>query len=128
MSDARRKLLEQHLITINGLLRGGITRGGRAAGSNDRVGASLSAQWESQRNVLKRVLSEPGDPVDTLNEWRARTEEFRDRYPEREGWTDRKGTEWVVVDVLDAIDKLLEQIEAMEESETFEEYDDEAES
>jgi hypothetical protein len=128
MSDARRKLLEHHLITITGLMRGGITRGGRATGSNDRVGAALSAQWESQRNILKRVLSEPGDPVDRLIEWRERTEGFRDRYPEREGWTDREGTEWVVTDVLDAIDKLLEQIEAMEESEMFEEYDDEAES
>jgi hypothetical protein len=125
MSDARRKLLTDHLSTINGLMRGGITRGGRSADTNDRVGASLSSQWEAQRNVLKRVLSEAGDPVDKLIEWRDRTEGFRDKYPEREGWTDREGTEWVVADVLDAIDKLLEQIEAMEESEMFEEYDDE---
>ena len=125
MSAARRKLLTDHLSTINGLMRGGITRGGRSADSNDRVGASLNVQWEAQRNVLKRVLSEAGDPVDKLIEWRDRTEGFRDKYPEREGWTDREGTEWVVADVLDAIDKLLEQIEAMEESEMFEEYEDE---
>lgn len=125
MSDARRKLLTDHLSTINGLMRGGITRGGRSADTNDRVGASLNIQWEAQRNVLKRVLSEAGDPVDKLIEWRDRTEGFRDKYPEREGWTDREGTEWVVADVLDAIDKLLEQIEAMEESEMFEEYEDE---
>lgn len=127
MSDARRKLLENHFHVISGLLRGGIKRGGSAAGSSDRVGASLNSQWEAQRNVLKRVLAEPGDPVDTLIDWRERTEGFRDKYPEREGWTDREGTDWVVEDVLNAIDKLLEEIEAMEESEMFEDYD-EAES
>lgn len=127
MSDARRKLLENHYHVISGLLRGGIKRGGAAASTNDRVGASLNVQWETQRNVLKRVLAEAGDPVDTLLEWRERTEGFRDKYPEREGWTDREGVAWVVEDVLEAIDKLLEQVEAMEDSEMFEDYD-EAES
>ena len=126
--DARRKMLEQHLVTINALLRGGISRGaGGAVSANDKVGSSLKSQWETQRNLLKRVLSEAGDPVDTIMEWRERTDGFRDKFPERDGWTDRDGIEWRVEDVLDAIDKLLEQVEAWEESadELYEEYDDE---
>ncbi len=122
-----RKLLEQHVHTLTALLRGGISRGAgrRAAEDTDDLRSALSAQWETQRNLLRRVLSEAGDPTERLLEWRDRTEGFMDKYPEREGWTDREGQEWKAQQVLDAIDKLMEQIENWEmELDDFEEYEE----
>ncbi len=122
-----RKLLEQHIHTLTALLRGGISRGmgRRTAEETDDLQSTLSAQWETQRNLLRRVLSEPGDPTERLLEWRDRTEGFLDKYPERAGWTDREGQEWNAHQVLDAIDKLMEQIENWEmELDDFEEYEE----
>jgi hypothetical protein len=123
-----RKMLEQHTQTLNALIRGGISRGfGKATTQGeDEVQSALRQQWETQRVLLKRVLSEAGDPADRLIEWRERTSAFVDKFPERTGWTDREGQEWEAQPVLEAIDKLLEQIEAWEnESEDFEEEFDE---
>ncbi|MGH2542205.1 MAG: hypothetical protein ACRDIB_05400 [Ardenticatenaceae bacterium] len=124
-----RKMLEQHIQTLNALLRGGISRGmgSRAAEDEDDLQASLRAQWETERNLLRRVLSERGDPVERLMDWRQRTQGFIDKYPERAGWTDQEGQAWNAQSALDAIDKLLEQVEAWEmEAEEFEDegYDD----
>ena len=122
-----RKMLEQHTQTLSALLRGGISRGvGRAnTQAEDEVQNSLRQQWETQRNLLRRVLSEPGDPTERLLEWRERTSSFLDKFPERAGWTDREGQEWEAIPVMEAIDKLLEQVEAWEnEAEDFEDYDE----
>lgn len=122
-----RKMLEQHTQTLSALLRGGISRGvGRAnTQAEDEVQNSLRQQWETQRNLLRRVLSEPGDPTERLLEWRDRTSSFLDKFPERTGWTDREGQEWEALPVMEAIDKLLEQVEAWEnEAEDFEDYDE----
>ncbi len=119
-----RKMLGQHVQTLNALLRGGISRGigNTRAVKEDDLQSSLKAQWETERNLVQRVLREPGDPTEQLLEWRERTQGFIDRYPEREGWTDREGVQWMAQDTLDAIDKLLEQIEAWEME--IEEYED----
>jgi hypothetical protein len=122
-----RKMLEQHTQTLSSLLRGGISRGvGRAnTQAEDEVQNSLRQQWETQRNLLRRVLSEPGDPTERLLEWRERTSSFLDKFPERTGWTDREGQEWEALPVMEAIDKLLEQVEAWEnEAEDFEDFDE----
>lgn len=122
-----RKMLEQHTQTLSSLLRGGISRGvGRAnTQAEDEVQNSLRQQWETQRNLLRRVLSEPGDPTERLLEWRERTSSFLDKFPERTGWTDREGQEWEALPVMEAIDKLLEQVEAWEnEADDFEDYDE----
>ncbi len=122
-----RKMLEQHTQTLSSLLRGGISRGvGRAnTQAEDEVQNSLRQQWETQRNLLRRVLSEPGDPTERLLEWRERTSSFLDKFPERTGWTDREGQEWEAIPVMEAIDKLLEQVEAWEnEADDFEDYDE----
>jgi hypothetical protein len=122
-----RKMLEQHTQTLSSLLRGGISRGvGRAnTQAEDEVQNSLRQQWETQRNLLRRVLSEPGDPTERLLEWRERTSSFLDKFPERTGWTDREGQAWEAVPVMEAIDKLLEQVEAWEnEADDFEDYDE----
>jgi hypothetical protein len=122
-----RKMLEQHTQTLSSLLRGGISRGvGRATTqAEDEVQNSLRQQWETQRNLLRRVLSEPGDPTERLLEWRERTSSFLDKFPERTGWTDREGQAWEAVPVMEAIDKLLEQVEAWEnEADDFEDYDE----
>jgi hypothetical protein len=126
-----RKMLEGHLHTLNALLAGGIRRGVAEPrfAEEDELQVSLRDQWESQRNVLRRVLSEPGDPFERLMEWRDRTSDFLDKYPEREGWTDREGQSWNAQQALLAIDKLLEQVEAWEmdedefEDEEYEEQD-----
>ncbi|HEX8683113.1 MAG TPA: hypothetical protein VF707_12415 [Ardenticatenaceae bacterium] len=120
-------MLEQHTQTLSSLLRGGISRGvGRAnTQAEDEVQNSLRQQWETQRNLLRRVLSEPGDPTERLLEWRERTSSFLDKFPERTGWTDREGQEWEALPVMEAIDKLLEQVEAWEnEADDFEDYDE----
>ncbi len=126
-----RKMLEEHVQTLNALLRGGINRGmGNRASGDDDLQLSLRGQWEAQRNLLRRVLGEPGDPSERLLAWRERTQGFMDRYPERPGWTDRDGQAWDAQQVLDAIDKLMEQIEVWEmEAEGFDAYEefDEAE-
>ncbi len=124
-----RKMLEQHVQTLNALLQGGISRGmGGSGGDEDDLQSSLRAQWETQRAILRRVLTERGDPTERLNEWRDRTQGFVDNYPEREGWTDREGQQWNAQTALDAIDKLLEQIEVWEmEAEEFDEEFDEEE-
>ncbi len=122
-----RKMLEQHTQTLSALLRGGISRGvGRAnTQAEDEVQNSLRQQWETQRNLLRRVLSEPGDPTERLLEWRERTSSFLDKFPERTGWTDREGQEWEALPVMEAIDKLLEQVEAWEnEADDFDDYDE----
>lgn len=123
--DAR-KVLTDHLQTINALLGGGISRGLGAEGGTDPVQRRLKSQWGTQQQLVRRVLADPGDPVETLHDWRSRTEGFVDSYPEREGWSDRQGVQWNARDVLEAIDKLLEQIEAWQESDEFEEFDEEA--
>ena len=121
-----RKLFEQHLQTLGALGRGGISRGfGTPSAGGDTLQNSLKVQWETQRTLLRRVLNEPGDPVDNLHLWRERTEGFIDKFPEREGWMDREGQPWDAQQVLDAIDRLLEQHEAwQEEAESFDEYED----
>lgn len=121
-----RKLFEQHLQTLSALMRGGISRGfGTPGVGDDALRATLQTQWETQRTLLRRVLGEPSDPVEQLITWRERTESFLDKYPERSGWTDREGQEWEAQQVLEAIDRLLEQHEAwLEEAENFDAYED----
>lgn len=123
-----RRILEQRVQTLNALKRGGISRGFGKSQSGDELQSSLRSQWETEHNLLRRVLGEAGDPADRLLEWRERTQGFLDKYPERTGWTDREGQTWDAQGVLDAIDKLLEEIENWEmEEEDFEEYEDEPE-
>jgi hypothetical protein len=126
-----RVLLEQHLQTLDALLRGpGIVRGvgTQVREGEDDVQSSLRNHWVAQQNILRRVLHERGDPAEQLHEWRERTRSFMDKYPERKGWTDRDGVSWNAQDALEAIDKLLEEIEAWEGSdEAFEEMDEEEE-
>ncbi len=118
-----RKLLEQHIQTLNALMRGGLHRGmGSREEGEDELQSSLRGQWEMERNILRRVLSERGDPVELLLAWRERTQGFIDKYPERDGWTDREGTWWGAHAAMEAIDKLLEQVEAWEEE--VEAFDD----
>lgn len=121
-----RKLFEQHLQTLNALGAGGISRGfGTPSAHGDTLQSNLRTQWEAQRTLLRRVLTEEGDPVDNLLLWRERTEGFIDKYPERTGWTDREGQSWEAHQVLEAIDRLLEQHEAwQEEADTFDDYDE----
>lgn len=123
-----RRLLEQHVQTLNALLRGGISRGVGQDAAMDDLQSSLQTQWTTQRNLLKRVLGEAGDPAERLLEWQDRTHAFLDKYPERTGWTDREGQSWEAQEVLDAIDKLLEEIENWQmEEEDFDAYEDEFE-
>lgn len=123
-----RKILEQRVQTLNALKRGGISRGLGKTQGPDALGSTLRSQWETEHNLLRRVLGEAGDPSDRLLEWRERTQGFLDKYPERTGWTDREGLDWDAQSVLDAIDKLLEEIENWEmEEEEFDDYEDEAE-
>lgn len=104
-----RELLKQRLATLDSLTRPGSLRRGSTEGGD--VAQQLTAQWETEKRLIKRVLSEPADPTATLLQWRERTENFRDRFPERDGWTDQQGSEWNAVLVLKAIDNLIEHIE-----------------
>ncbi|RME09128.1 MAG: hypothetical protein D6802_12880, partial [Ardenticatenia bacterium] len=102
-----RELLQKRLETLRTLTQGGLLRRGTGNQHAD-LQHSLQAQWATEARLIRRVLAADGDLVETLIEWRTRTEQFHDRYPERDGWTDRQGETWNVVLVLQAIDNLLE--------------------
>lgn len=119
-----RELLKQRLVTLDSLTRTGSLRRGNTQG--DDVAAQLTAQWEAEKRLIKRVLSEPADPVETLLQWRERTENFRDKFPEREGWADQQGNEWHAALVLKAIDNLIEHIDNW--SSEVEAFDDDEDS
>ncbi|MCZ7573077.1 MAG: hypothetical protein M5U01_31375 [Ardenticatenaceae bacterium] len=116
-----RELLKQRLATLDALTRGGSLR--RGSSQSDDVAAQLTSQWNAEKRLIKRVLSEPADPAETLSHWRERTENFRDKFPEREGWTDQQGNDWNAALVLQAIDNLFEHIENW--SSEVETFDDE---
>ncbi len=105
-----RALLRRRLATLVSLTAGGVLRRGTGPGQ-PALEHDLSAIWETEARLIRRVLAEPGEPEATLRQWRERTERFRDRYPEREGWHDQEGTFWRVELVLTAIDNVLEHIE-----------------
>lgn len=117
-----RELLQKRLETLRTLTQGGLLRRGTGTQHAD-LQHSLQAQWATEARLIRRVLATDGDPVETLIEWRTRTEQFHDRYPERDGWTDRQGETWNVALVLQAIDNLLEHIENWhtDPDETFDE-------
>ncbi|MDQ7029908.1 MAG: hypothetical protein Q9O62_09110 [Ardenticatenia bacterium] len=106
-----RTLLRRRLETLVSLTAGGILRRGAGEASRPPLEDDLTALWETEARLIRRVLAEPGDPETVLRQWRDRTERFRDRYPEREGWHDQQGTFWHVALVLTAIDNVLEHIE-----------------
>ena len=122
-----RKILEQHGVTLSALLRGGVRRGVGGTNGEDDLVNSLQGNWETEHRLVRRVLRGTGDPEEQLLAMRTRTEEFLDKYPEREGWKDSNGEFWNAQRVLDGIDKLLEEIETrqMEDEEFFEDEEDE---
>ena len=106
-----RTILEQHVHTLNALKRGGIRLGLGNKSKKNQLQQSLQIQWQTQHQLANRVLQQEGDPWDNLLEWRTRTDNFMQKYPNRPGWTDRAGQKWDAQAVLDAIGKLLEEIE-----------------
>jgi hypothetical protein len=130
--DTTREKLKKHLATLESLTSsgGGLRLG--AGGGGGGVNNTLTAGWETEARLIRRVVSEAGDPVERLRDFQQRTEEFRDRYPERQGWTDQQGVSWNAALVLKAIDNLLEHVEnwnsadePFEEEEEYEEEDEE---
>lgn len=118
-----REFLKKRLLTLDSLTRTGAFR--RGSGAAGDVGAQLALEWETEKRLIKRVLAEPTEPTQTLLEWRDRTENFRDKFPERESWTDQQGNEWIAALVLKGIDNLIEHIENF--STEVEEFDDDGE-
>nr|WP_290665531.1 hypothetical protein [Ardenticatena sp.] len=118
-----RELLQKRLETLRTLTQSNLLRRGTGHQQAD-LEQSLHAQWATEARLIRRVLSTDGDPLETLIEWRSRTEQFHDRYPERDGWTDRQGETWKVTLVLEAIDNLLEHIENWH-TDPDEDFDDE---
>lgn len=106
-----RTVLQRHVQTLNALKRGGIRLGLGNKKKKNQLQESLQAQWNTQSQLANRVLQQEGDPSDNLLQWRNRTENFMQKYPNRPGWTDRAGQKWEAQAVLEAIDKLLEEIE-----------------
>ena len=106
-----RTILEQHARTLNALKRGGIRLGLGKNAANNQLQRTLQTQWDTQSRLADRVLKQEGDPWDNLLQWRKRTENFMQKYPQRPGWKDRAGQTWNAQAVLDAIDKLVEEIE-----------------
>ncbi len=119
-----RTFLRQRLKTLTALTAGGALRRGLKTDTPE-LEDSLAAQWKTEARLIQRVLDEPDEPVAVLHRWRERTEQFRDRYPEREGWTDQRGQFWRVDLVLTAIDNLLEHIESWEAASEFPEGEEE---
>lgn len=119
-----RAFLQRRLQTLTTLTAGGALRRGLHQ-SAPELEDNLTAQWKVETRLIRRVLDEPDDPVTVLHRWRERTEQFRDRYPDREGWTDRQGEFWRVDQVLAAIENLLEHIEHWQANPEFEEESDE---
>lgn len=119
-----RAFLQRRLQTLTALTSGGALRRGLNRNAPE-LENSLSAQWKVETRLIRRVLDEPEDPVAVLHRWRERTEQFRDRYPDREGWTDRRGEFWRVDQVLTAIENLLEHIEHWQANPEFPEEEDE---
>lgn len=122
--DTTRNELQKRLTTLESLIRGGgsLRRGtGRAGG----MANALTAGWETEAQIIRRVLGEAGDPVARLESFRERTEQFRAKYPARDGWTDQQGGTWDAALVLAAIDNLLAHIENWENGDNFEDDDEE---
>lgn len=125
-----RPLVHEHLRALTTLLRSAPpptrTADGWEGGDDDLEAAALRVTLEVQQRLLRRILSEPGDPTATVLAWRERTEAFCNRYPEREGWTDRQGETWNAQEVLRAIDLFLEQLDQWSESLAEAGWDDDA--
>ncbi len=111
-----RSILEQRVVTLNGLLD--IPEGplGSKAGS---LGRQFRERWQAERRLIKRILEEaPGDGSDadmtaTLALWRDRTSAFvRGASTDHPSWTDRHGTVWDANLVLSLLDDVQERIEA----------------
>ncbi|MCE7938465.1 hypothetical protein DCC79_05170 [bacterium] len=111
-----RSILEQRVVTLNGLLD--IPEGplGSKAGT---LGRQFRERWRAERRLIQRILEEaPQDAADadmtaTLALWRDRTTAFiRGTNDEQPSWTDRHGTVWDAHLVLALLDDVQERIEA----------------
>lgn len=115
-----RDRLRNRLAALDGLIA---TQGlGRAGVRGRALPASITALWETEKRLIRRILDEPADPLATLQQWHDRTENFQQRFPDREGWTDQQGNEWNAMLVLNAIANVMGNIESW--TTTVEEFDE----
>lgn len=119
-----REILTKQFQTLGALSRGGVINLGFGTNrKNNKLQSTLQNKWDTERNLLRRVLDQAGDPEERLHEWRQRTENFMSKYPTRPGWTDRAGQQWDGQEVLNAIEKLLKEVEnAQMEDEDYDAY------
>lgn len=111
-----RAILEQRVITLNGLLD---TPGGPLGNKAGILGRQFGQRWTAERQLLRRILDEtPADATDadtraTLTLWRDRTAAFvRSSDSDQPTWTDRNGLVWDAHVVLSLLDDIQERIEA----------------
>lgn len=119
-----REILTKHFQTVGALSQGGVINLGFGTNrKQNELQRTLQNKWDTERNLLRRVLNEAGDPEERLHQWRTRTGNFMSKYPTRPGWTDRTGQQWDAQEVLNAIEKLLAELEnARTEDEDYDAY------
>jgi hypothetical protein len=110
----QRGVLTQRITTLTGLLE---TPGGPLGPNAGPLGDRLRRDWEVERRLLERLLTETdGDDVSTtIGRWRTRTETFIARSAGGTAtWTDRQGCVWeapavllLLADTQDRIDRWL---------------------
>lgn len=111
-----RKILEQRVATLNGLLE---TTGGSLGPAGGALGTTLRGKWEAERRLLRRVLAEtPGQDVRaTLDLWGERTAAFMEKSGDSASWHDREGIEWHAAAVLDILVDIEERLNSWREAE-----------
>jgi hypothetical protein len=100
-----RTVLEHRVATLDGLLD---APGGPLGPNAGDLGEQLRSDWETERQLLRRLLSDtPGDDVgETIATWRSRTVSFVARSKEDSpAWTDRSGITWDARHVLSLLDE-----------------------
>jgi hypothetical protein len=100
-----RTVLEHRVATLDGLLD---APGGPLGPNAGDLGEQLRSDWETERRLLNRLLSDtPGDDVgETIATWRSRTVSFVARSDEDSPeWTDRSGVTWDARHVLSLLDE-----------------------
>lgn len=100
-----RTVLEHRVATLDGLLE---APGGPLGPNAGDLGEQLRADWETERQLLRRLLTDtPGDDVaETIATWRSRTVSFLARAEDDSpSWTDRAGITWDARHVLSLLDE-----------------------
>jgi hypothetical protein len=107
-----RTVLEQRVTTLTSLLDG---TGNFLGPAGTTLGARLRDTWTTERRLLQRILVESTgrDVRTTLALWRDRTTAFIDRSTDtRPAWTDRDGTRWDAVEVVELLDQTVERLDS----------------